>query len=615
MILDNADNSYIFFDRNTSKLDYGSDSGYSTTRLINFIPQVPHGTILVTSRNRTAAYALVGDYENIIKVDPLDEDKSLDLMKAKLSVDAVMEDDAKNLLKALEYVPLAITQASAYIRENAPMMTISRYFIEFLRNEANQATLLNKGAEDLRRDPDMPSAVITTWEISFRQIREQHEPAADLLSLMCLFNRQGIPEFLIREDDDHLAFMSAISPLINFSLVTAELGGEFFEMHRLVQIATRRWLESDSKIQEWKGKATRKMAESFPNGEYENWGTCEVLLPHAEEIIDFDLIEEEIQLQRATLLQNTAWYISARGNYDLAMQRSEQSLNIRRRFLHREDERVLVSMASLASTYRNQGRWREAEELEVQVMETRKRVLGVEHPGTLTSIANLASTFWNQGRWKEAEELQVQVMETRKRVLGVEHPDTLGSIANLALTYGDQGRWKEAEELEVQVMETSLRVLGAEHPSSLTSIANLASTFCNQGRWKEAEELEVQVMETSLRVLGVEHPDTLTSIANLATTYRDQGRWKEAEELQVQVMETRMRVLGAEHPDTLTIMNNLAHTYKLEDRSDQAIELMKHVVELLTKTIGANHPHTQSATHSLSAWTRTGNSSTYAVTD
>ena len=48
-------------------------------------------------------------------------------------------------------------------------------------------------------------------------------------------------------------------------------------------------------------------------------------------------------------------------------------------------------------------------------METRKRVLGQEHPDTLTSMANLASTYRSQGRWKEAEELEVQVMEARKR--------------------------------------------------------------------------------------------------------------------------------------------------------------------------------------------------------
>lgn len=43
------------------------------------------------------------------------------------------------------------------------------------------------------------------------------------------------------------------------------------------------------------------------------------------------------------------------------------------------------------------GRWKEAEELEVQVMETTKRVLGGEHPDTLTNIDNLASIYRNQG--------------------------------------------------------------------------------------------------------------------------------------------------------------------------------------------------------------------------
>jgi hypothetical protein len=60
------------------------------------------------------------------------------------------------------------------------------------------------------------------------------------------------------------------------------------------------------------------------------------------------------------------------------------------------------------------------------------RVLGEEHPDTLTSIDNLASTYRNQGRWKEAEELEVQVMETSSRVLGEEHPSTLTSMDNLA---------------------------------------------------------------------------------------------------------------------------------------------------------------------------------------
>ena len=92
----------------------------------------------------------------------------------------------------------------------------------------------------------------------------------------------------------------------------------------------------------------------------------------------------------------------------------------------------------------------------MQVLETRKTKLGPDHPSTLTSMASLASTYRNQGRWKAAEELEVQVMETRKKKLGADHPHTLSGMANLASTYRKQGRWKAAEELlEVEVLETS----------------------------------------------------------------------------------------------------------------------------------------------------------------
>ena len=53
---------------------------------------------------------------------------------------------------------------------------------------------------------------------------------------------------------------------------------------------------------------------------------------------------------------------------------------------------------------------------------------------------NLALTYTDQGRWKEAEKLLVQVMETRKTKLGEGHPSTLGSMSNLAITYHAQGQ-------------------------------------------------------------------------------------------------------------------------------------------------------------------------------
>jgi len=108
-------------------------------------------------------------------------------------------------------------------------------------------------------------------------------------------------------------------------------------------------------------------------------------------------------------------------------------------------------------------------------MEARSRVLGAEHPDTLRSMGNLALTYWNQGRWTEAEKLEVHVMEARSSPWCRTSRHT-ESMANLASTYCYQGRWTEAEKLEVHVMEARSRVLGAEHPDTLTSMGNLAST-------------------------------------------------------------------------------------------------------------------------------------------
>jgi len=179
----------------------------------------------------------------------------------------------------------------------------------------------------------------------------------------------------------------------------------------------------------------------------------------------------------------------------------------------------------------------------------------VKAEGLWRMWTTIGHVLWKEGRWKEAEELQVKVMEASSRALGEEHSDTLTAIANLAATYRKQGRTQKAEKLDVKVMKARSRVLGEEHPETLTAIANLAATYRKQGRWKEAEKLLVKVMDARSRVVGEWHLSTLTAMANLAATYRKQGRTKEAEKLDVKVMEARSRVLGEEHPDTLTAIS------------------------------------------------------------
>jgi hypothetical protein len=60
-------------------------------------------------------------------------------------------------------------------------------------------------------------------------------------------------------------------------------------------------------------------------------------------------------------------------------------------------------------------------------METRRRKLSEDRPDMLGSTANLALTYKTQGRWKEAQQLQLPGMETRSRKLVEDHPDMLAN--------------------------------------------------------------------------------------------------------------------------------------------------------------------------------------------
>lgn len=80
-----------------------------------------------------------------------------------------------------------------------------------------------------------------------------------------------------------------------------------------------------------------------------------------------------------------------------------------------ESDRTLLSIAMIASTYRNQGCWAEADQQEAKMVKTRKLVLRGEHPSKLTTMTNLASTHWNQGRQVEAEQLKVNVEGVARR--------------------------------------------------------------------------------------------------------------------------------------------------------------------------------------------------------
>ncbi|KAL5047111.1 hypothetical protein BDW71DRAFT_50813 [Aspergillus fruticulosus] len=556
LVFDNADDTEMWLAAN--------DTGPA---LEDFLPLSGQGYILFTTRNRKLAMKLAP--LNIIPIPDVDKETAFQILGKALEHENLPKDDttAASLLEQLAFLPLAITQASAYIIENK--INLSDY-LALLQEQEDAVELLSEDFRDPGRYKDIQNPVITTWLISFNQIQDQNRAAADYLSFMACINPRNIPQSLLLSQSTKKQTIDALGLLNAYSFTNSQDAD--ISMHRLVHIATRNWLKRNKLFSHWIQKVADRIQEVFPNDHYTNRALWRKYLPHALALVQEDTFIEQ-QEQYTDLIQKTADCLARDGRFHEAEALYIKLLRIDQKRNGPEHPSTLTSMVNLSSTYRSQGQWNEAEKLEMKVLQTSKAVLGTEHPFTLASIANLALTYWNQGRWDEAEKLNVQVMETWKTVLGEQHPSTLTSMANLASTYWIRGRWDEAEKLKVEVLETRKTVLGAQHPDTLTSMANLASNYWIRGRLNEAEMLEVKVLETRKIVLGAQHPDTLTSMANLASTYRDQGRWNEAEKLEVEVLGIRKTVQGAEHPDTLTSMANLALTYQSQGRWDEAEKL------------------------------------------
>jgi hypothetical protein len=483
LILDNVDDAgFLVAANGTGRVDPAKSLGDKQSRpIISYLPQSPNGSILITTRSQNAALKLV-EQRDIIKIEPMSKGDALALFERKLEGHVGASGDVAELAAELEFMPLAIVQAAAYISQRAPHCSVRQYLEEFRESDRKRASLLDYEGGQLRRDQDAKNSVIATWQISFDHVRQIRPSAAHLLSLMSFFDRQGIPEILLRNRveignleelqqkrksrgagrltrlfhktrtrrDDHFKdieriehvdrFDDDILTLRDYSFISIDTNGTSFEMHSLVQLATRKWLEAHGQQEKWKKLFIRNLCLEFPVGEYENWTTCQALYPHARSAAAQEPEDKESLEFWAEILYKAAWYAWRMGSTGEAEKLAQSSLQVRRRIYGQEHVETVGSAAMLSHAYRNSGQWEKSEVLDMQVVETCKKKLGADHPDTLSSMANLASTYREQGRWEVAEELQVQVMETSKKKLGADHPDTLSSIANLASTYWKQGR-------------------------------------------------------------------------------------------------------------------------------------------------------------------------------
>ena len=592
MVIDNADNEAAFFETESQSTGLPADITKKKP-LKHYIPQCTHGSILVTTRDKAVAVNFTGQYKmRRIEVAAMSKAESRELLHGILS-DETNDSELDELIDLLDNLPLALVQAGSYIEKTSS--SIEDYLEIYHESEDSAIDLLDQEFECDGRDLNIPNAVVTSWIISFEQIQTAQPRAAEILSLMAFFDRQAIPESLLRDQDESLSsFKDSIGKLLAYSLITRSIDKKHFDEHRLAHMISQAWLRRNGDTNKWLIISQERILERFPKGKYKDWIVYISYLPHARAVID-----RELENTSAMYNQSISWlmhwvisFLKFQGSYLLMMEISKQHHDYCLKHLGSKHVDTLFSAYSLATALSYQGQYKEAEKLHRQVLEGKENLLGPEHPETLSSINNLAVVLWHQGQYKEAEKLHQQVLEGREKLLGPEHRDTLQSIGNLAAVLSDHGQYKEAEKLHRQVLEGREKLLGPEHPITLLSINDLATVLWHQGQCKEAEKLYWQALKGREKLLGPEHPDMLHSINNIATVLSGQGQFKEAEKLHRQVLEGREKLLGPEHPITLLSMNNLATVLSNQGQYKEAEKLHRQVLEGREKLLGPEHPTT-----------------------
>ncbi|KAF5638936.1 hypothetical protein F25303_7510 [Fusarium sp. NRRL 25303] len=514
MILDNADDLRLLGVGQQAK--GGETKENQNQNLHKYVPCTSQGTVLWTSRDAHIAGTLVGARRGI-EVRSMAVGEATTLLarirdEPSTAEEAVEEAGVDALLQELQCLPLAISQAGAYMRRMS--MTAEQY-LDLLRQGKTRWEVLKLSDADRHRRPEVSNSVLETWRISMERIWMESETSYRILHVVAYVDNQDIPQELMvaagrydagsvgsvgSQDStrqvSELELLEAIARLREFSFLSlrqTDDGGRRYEMHKLVQEAIRYGLRvrgsvvttisnalrvgSGPKEDEgyYCGKALQVVDDLFPSSEPATWVRCEEYLTHAIQVGEWVEVGGT-EIETATLLQRVS------------------------RFLH------------------DRGRWREKEPMDSRAWGLRRAVLEEKHPDTISSMASLATTYYAQGRYGEAEGIYQEVLGFRREVLGKKHPDTIRSMAELATTYHQQGRYDEAEGIYPEVLELRREVLGEKHPDTIRSMALLAATYHSQGRYDKALQFHQTALDLRRNILGEKHPDTMQSVAYLTST-------------------------------------------------------------------------------------------------
>src|SRR5579884_16472 len=558
-----------------------------------FLPTGDGGHILIT----TGAQA-VGPNFNLIRIEPIDKDEGILLLlrRAKLlapdaSLDAASEQDkaqAAQIVEAMDGLPLALDQAAAYIEETK--CSLADYYNLYQKNSLK---LLQRRSS---LQADHPEPVASSFLLSFAEVQQASDAAADLLRLTAFLAHDDIPEELITKGassfepplrtiaTNPLELDRAFEALGRYSLLARDLDAKMMRIHRLVQAVLRDQMSQEEQ-QGWARQVVLAVNQAFPAEVKEaTWEICKQYLPHA--LVCQQLIAQyHFKTQEAAnLLYRTGAYLFDRLQLEQAETLYNDAIAIQEEVLEPNHVDLARSLNGLALLYVAQGRDTDAEPLYQRALAIRK-ASGSSPREVAQSLHNLAGLYFSQGRYSEAEALYKQALDIHLQQPDGGQAEAVNEYISLADTY----RFWQKYPLALQYYETALDILedtvGTEHSSFVTTRNNLAALYEEQGQYDRAESLYKETLATYQKAPKPDYPNIASTLNNLARVYQKQDKYDEAMAYYQQAQSIYEQDQESDRFYWTTILNNRALLYqelgqydKAEASYQEAIALSKRLL-------------------------------------
>ncbi|KAJ5553447.1 hypothetical protein N7494_002825 [Penicillium frequentans] len=580
LIVDNADDLDLLF-----------GSADNTGGLYEYLPVSRSGVMLLTTRSREVAVSFAE--RNIIEIQKMMPAEATSFVEKVVDKGLLCDrQTTTQLLEELNMLPLAITQAAAYMNRND--ISTSRYLELMHGTEHDRIGLMSRHFHDHTRYPD---AVATTWLISFNRIRESDAAAAELLAFISFIEPKAIPRTLFPPLDSEEQMEFAIGTLCGYAFMTKRDDGKVFDMHSLVQLATRLWVHQEGDTQRILKNTTHHIAVAFPQSDWSNRGLWRAYLPHALTLL-WKNEAHEIE-ERYELCYKIGMCLLEDGRTKDAIRCFKEDLSWKDRCCDNEHPLRLRAQHELARAYQADGQIKSAVDLLEQVVAIRQKVLAEENTSRLNSQHDLARAYQADGQMKRAMELLQYVVTVRERTLAENHKYRLSSQHELARAYHVDGQIKRAVELLEYVVTVRKRTIAEDHPDLLLSQQVLATVYHSDGQNKMAVKLLEHVVAVRQNTHDQEHPSQLASQHQLAGVYQADGQIHKALGLLEYVVTVRERTLAESHPSRLASQHVLARAYQADGQIKKAVGLLEHVVAVREKTLAEGHPDRLASQHVL----------------